>query len=173
MAYKDQYIKTLPEIPDIYVGSPWGTGKTYALEKLNTPQNVSMLVVSTRHSYSNAITTRLNLESYCDIDGPIHLSLSNFFELIYNASRIIALDNDLTDRNIEWIKTLRPNKTFTVIHNTYQPQKDKTFRLAPFEERRSASLICHERRDVQGSVRGLRNDFPELRIKEYHGGSNL
>ncbi|CAG8576087.1 12287_t:CDS:2 [Gigaspora rosea] len=248
MAYKDQYIKTLPEIPDIYVGSPWGTGKTYALEKLNTPQNVSMLVVSTRHSYSNAITTRLNLESYCDIDGPIHLSkhqrvvcqveslhrvtdkcecrekckcpktpyilildeivsiiaqtgscfkgaylsLSNFFELIYNASRIIALDNDLTDRNIEWIKTLRPNKTFTVIHNTYQPQKDKTFRLAPdretvltelwdwgkqmsslpFEERRSASLICHERRDVQGSVRGLRNDFPELRIKEYHGGSN-
>src|SRR6185369_2964977 len=28
---------------------------------------------STRHSYSNAVTTRLNLKSYCDIDGDINL----------------------------------------------------------------------------------------------------
>jgi len=44
------------------------------------------------------------------------------------------MDNDLTDLNIEWIKNLRRNKLFSVIHNTYQPQKGKTFRLVPNKE---------------------------------------
>ncbi|RIA91902.1 hypothetical protein C1645_821355, partial [Glomus cerebriforme] len=35
-----------------------------------------------------------------------------------------------------------------------------------------ASLICHLRKDVQGIVRALKTDFPELWIKEYHGKSN-
>ncbi|RIB18313.1 hypothetical protein C2G38_2036999 [Gigaspora rosea] len=38
----------------------------------------------------------------------------------------------------------------------------------PFEKRKSASLICHLRKDMQGIVYALRTDFPELRIKEYH-----
>ncbi|CAI2199953.1 4609_t:CDS:2, partial [Funneliformis geosporum] len=87
---------------------------------------------------------------------------------------------------------LRKDKPFSIIHNTYQPQKDKLFRLAPnketvlaelwdwakkmsllpFENRKSASLICHLRKDVQGIVRALKTDFPELRIKEYHGKSD-
>ncbi|CAG8621413.1 9685_t:CDS:1 [Paraglomus occultum] len=41
-----------------------------------------------------------------------------------------------------------------------------------FDERKSASLICHLRKDVQGIVRALRTDFPELRIKNYHGKSD-
>ena len=98
------------------------------------------------------------------------------------------MNNDLTDLNIEWIKALRKDKPFSIIHNTFQPQKGKTFRLAPNKEtvlaelwdwargiaslpsdkRTSASLICHFRKDVQGIVRALKADFPELRIKEYH-----
>ncbi|CAG8811699.1 12046_t:CDS:2, partial [Gigaspora rosea] len=42
----------------------------------------------------------------------------------------------------------------------------------PFEKRKSASLICHLRKDMQGIVYALRTDFPELRIKEYHGKSD-
>ncbi|CAG8749099.1 13524_t:CDS:2, partial [Cetraspora pellucida] len=36
------------------------------------------------------------------------------------------------------------------------------------KKRKNASLICHERRNIQGIVRALRADFPELHIKEYH-----
>ncbi|GES73971.1 putative helicase [Rhizophagus clarus] len=102
------------------------------------------------------------------------------------------MDNDLTDLNIEWIKALRKDKLFSIIHNTYHPQEGKTFRLAPnketvlaelwdwakrmsllpFENRTSASLICHLRKDVQGIIRALKTDFPELQIKEYHGKSD-
>ncbi|CAI2196400.1 5976_t:CDS:2, partial [Funneliformis geosporum] len=44
--------------------------------------------------------------------------------------------------------------------------------LLPFENRKSASLICHLRKDLQGIVRALKTEFPELRIKEYHGKSD-
>ena len=92
------------------------------------------------------------------------------------------MNNDLTDLNIKWIRTLRKNRVFSIIHNTYQPQEGKTFRLAlnketvlaelwdwakqmsslPFENQKSASLICHLRKDVQGIVRALKTDFSEL-----------
>jgi|SRR6266542_3679280 len=42
-----------------------------------------------------------------------------------------------------------------------------------FENRKSASLICHLRKDVQGIVRILKTDFLELQIKEYHDKSDL
>lgn len=244
--YKEQYVKPLPEEGDVYVGSPWETGKTYTLEHLTIPDGVNLLVLSTRHTYSSAVTTRLNLKSYTDIDGNINLpdhqrvvcqieslhriinkcrcekkckcspipydlwldeivsiiaqahthlagqSREDLYKLIQEARRIIVMDNDLTDLNIEWIKNLRRNKLFSVIHNTYQPQKGKTFRLVPnketvlaelwewgkvmsllpYEERESASLICHLRRDVQGITRALIRDFPTLRIKRYHGKSD-
>ncbi|CAI2199847.1 18284_t:CDS:2, partial [Funneliformis geosporum] len=185
-------------------------------------------VLSTRHSYSNAVTTRLNLKSYCDIDGNINLpnhkrvvcqieslyritnnckcnkkckcppiqydlwldeivsiiaqvqshlvsqSIEKLYKLIQEARRIIVMDNDLTDLNIEWIKTLRKDIPLSIIHNTYQPQKDwaKHMSSLPFENRTSMSLICHLRKDVQGIIRALKTDFPELRIKEYHGKSD-
>ena len=56
------------------MGSPWETGKTYILENLSIPDDVNLLVLSTWHSYSNAVTTKLNLKSYCDINGNINLS---------------------------------------------------------------------------------------------------
>ncbi|PKB92954.1 hypothetical protein RhiirA5_442821 [Rhizophagus irregularis] len=102
------------------------------------------------------------------------------------------MDNDLINLNIEWIKALRKDIPLSIIHNTYQLQKGKTFRLAsnketiltelwnwakqmsllPFENWKSASLICHLRKDLQEIVRALKTDFPELRIKEYHGKSD-
>ncbi|GES92780.1 hypothetical protein GLOIN_2v1777834 [Rhizophagus clarus] len=244
--YEERYVRPLPNESDIYVGSPWETGKTYVLENLTISDDVNLLVLSTRHSYSNAVTTRLNLKSYCDIDGNINLpdhkrvvcqieslhritnnckcnkkckclpiqydlwldeivsiiaqaqshlagqSIEKLYKLIQDARRIIVMDNDLTDLNIEWIKALRKNIPLSIIHNTYQPQKGKTFRLAPNKEtvlaelwewakqmsllpsenRTSASLICHLRKDVQGIVRSLKTAFPELRIKEYHGKSD-
>ncbi|CAI2190367.1 8963_t:CDS:2 [Funneliformis geosporum] len=44
--------------------------------------------------------------------------------------------------------------------------------LLPFENWKSASLICHFRKDLQEIVRALKTDFPELQIKEYHGKSD-
>ncbi|CAB4374988.1 unnamed protein product [Rhizophagus irregularis] len=244
--YKERYVRPLLNEGDIYVRSPWETGKTYVLEHLTISDDVNLLVLSTRHSYSNAVTTKLNLKSYCDIDGNINLpdhkrvvcqieslhritnnckcskkckcspiqydlwldeivsiiaqaqshlagqSIEKLYKLIQEARRIIVMDNDLTDLNIEWIKAFRKDIPLSIIHNTYQPQKGKTFRLAPnketvlaelwewakqmsllpFENRTSASLICHLRKDVQGIVRTLKTDFPELRIKEYHGKSD-
>ena len=58
---------------DIYVESPWKIGKTYVLEHLIISDDVNLLVLSTCYFYLNAITTRLNLKSYCDIDGNINL----------------------------------------------------------------------------------------------------
>ncbi|CAB4390584.1 unnamed protein product [Rhizophagus irregularis] len=244
--YEKRYVRQLPNEGDIYVGSPWETGKTYVLKHLTISDVVNLLVLSTRHSYSNAVTTRLNLKSYCDIDGNINLpdhkrvvcqieslhritnnckcskkckcppiqydlwldeivsiiaqtqshlagqSIEKLYKLTQEARCIIVMDNDLTDLNIEWIKALRKDIPFSIIHNTYQLQKGKTFRLAPnketvltelwnwakqmsslpFENRKSASLICHLRKDLQGIVRALKTDFPELRIKEYHGKSD-
>src|SRR2546429_7770421 len=95
------------------------------------------------------------------------------------------MDNDLTDLNIEWIKTLRKDKPFSIIHNTYQSQKGKTVRLAPnkesvlaelwnwakqisslpFENRKSASLICHLRKDLQGLFVLLRPIFQNYGLR--------
>ncbi|POG70163.1 hypothetical protein GLOIN_2v1776239 [Rhizophagus irregularis DAOM 181602=DAOM 197198] len=176
--YNERYVRPLPNEDDIYVGSPWETGKTYILKNLAIPNDVNLLVLSTRHSYSNAVTTRLNLKSYCDIDGninlpdhkrvvcqieslhritnnckcnkkckclPIHYdlwldeivsiiaqaqsrlagqSIEKLYKLIQDARRIIVMDNDLTDLNIEWIKALRKDRVFSIIHNTYQPQEE-------------------------------------------------
>ena len=55
--YKKRYVRPLPNESDIYVGSPWETGKTYVLEHLTISDDVNLLVLSTRHSYSNAVTT--------------------------------------------------------------------------------------------------------------------
>ncbi|CAJ0836503.1 15393_t:CDS:2 [Entrophospora sp. SA101] len=245
--YEKQYVEPLPKEGDVYVGSPWETGKTYTLEHLTIPDGVNLLALSTRHTYSSAVTTRLNLKSYCDIDTkdinlpdhqrvvcqieslhriinkckcekkckcpPIPYDLwldevvsvnsqahtrlagqsrEQLYKLIQEARRIIVMDNDLTDLNIDWIKSLRKGKQFSVIHNTYQPQKGKLFHLSPNketllselwnwarkmsalkpEERKSASVICHLRYDLKGIVSALRDDFPELRIKEYHGESD-
>jgi hypothetical protein len=119
-------------------------------------------------------------------------SIEKLYKLIQEARRIIVMDNDLTDLNIEWIKALHKDIPLSIIHNTYQPQKGKTFCLAPnketvlaelwdwakqmsllpFENRRSASLICHLRKDVQGIIRTLKTDFSELRIKKYYSKSD-
>ena len=168
--YEERYVRPLPDEGDIYVGSPWETGKTYVLEHLTIADDVNLLVLSTRHSYSNAVTTRLNLKSYCDVDGNINLpdhkrvvcqieslhritnnckcskkckcspiqydlwldeivsiiaqaqshlagqSIEKLYKLIQEARRIIVMDNDLTDLNIEWIKALRKNIPFSIIH---------------------------------------------------------
>ncbi|CAG8481769.1 3609_t:CDS:2 [Cetraspora pellucida] len=150
--YEKQYVEPLLKEGDVYVGSPWEIGKTYTLEHLTIPDGINLL-------------TR----------------------------QIIAMNNDLTDLNIEWIKNLHRNKLFSVIHNIYQFQKGKTFRLAsnketvlaelwewakqmsslPSNEQKSASLICHLRKDVQEIVHALRINFPELHIKNYHDKSDL
>ncbi|CAI2199626.1 6657_t:CDS:2, partial [Funneliformis geosporum] len=166
-------------------------------------------VLSTRHSYSNAVTTRLNLKSYCDIDGNINLpdhkrvvcQIKSLHRITNNCKcnkkckcRLSQYDLWLDEivSIIAQAQALRKDKLFSIIHNTYQPQKGKTFRLAPnkesilvelwdwakqtsllpFENRKSASLICHLRKDLQGIVRALKTEFPELRIKEYHGKSD-
>jgi hypothetical protein len=48
----------------------------------------------------------------------------------------------------------------------------KQMSALPFEKRTSGALICHCRKDVQAIVYSLRNKYPELRIKEYHGKSD-
>ncbi|RGB25504.1 hypothetical protein C1646_771644 [Rhizophagus diaphanus] len=101
--YEERYVRPLSNEGDIYV------------------------VLSMRHSYSNAVTTRLNLKSYCDIDGNINLP---------------------------------------------DHKRAKNTSSLPFENRTSASLICHLRKNIQGIVHILKTDFPELRIKKYHDKSD-
>ncbi|GES97002.1 hypothetical protein GLOIN_2v1821835 [Rhizophagus clarus] len=45
--YEKRYIKLLPDKEDIYVDSPWETGKTYILEHLTISDNVNLLVLFT------------------------------------------------------------------------------------------------------------------------------
>ncbi len=71
--YEERYVRPLSNEGDIYVRSSWEIGKTYVLEHLTISDDVNLLVLSTRHFYSNAITIRLNLKSYCDIDNNINL----------------------------------------------------------------------------------------------------
>ncbi|RHZ86864.1 hypothetical protein Glove_43g11 [Diversispora epigaea] len=73
----------------------------------------------------------------------------------------------------------------TVEHKTFRltPNKEtvlvelwewaKVMSSLPYKERKSASLICHLRGDVQGITRALIREFPTLRIKKYHGKSDL
>ncbi|CAI2185961.1 7474_t:CDS:2 [Funneliformis geosporum] len=172
--YEERYVRPLPNKGDIYVGSPWETGKTYILEYLTISDDVNLLVLFTRHFYSNAVTTRLNLKSYCNINVSIITqaqsrlagqSIEKLYKLIQEARRIIVMDNDLTDLNIEWIKILQ-----TVLAELWDWAKQMI--SLSFEKRKSALLICHLRKDVQGIVRALKTDFSELRIKEYYGESD-
>ncbi|CAI2194834.1 14648_t:CDS:2, partial [Funneliformis geosporum] len=59
-----------------------------------------------------------------------------------------------------------------LISNGLRPFAKQTS-LLPFENHKSASLICHLRKDLQGIVHALKTEFPELGIKEYHGKSDL
>ncbi|CAI2195956.1 12865_t:CDS:2, partial [Funneliformis geosporum] len=96
---------------------------------LTISDDINLLVLSTRHFYSNAVTTRLNLKSYYDIDGNINLpdhkrvvyqieslhlsiiaqvqsrlaeqSIEKLYKLIQEARSIIVIDNNLTDLNIK------------------------------------------------------------------------
>ncbi|CAI2187684.1 17197_t:CDS:2 [Funneliformis geosporum] len=71
--YEERYVRQFPNEGDIYMGSPWETGKIYIFKNLAISDDVNLLVLFTHHSYSNAITTRLNLKLYCDIDSNINL----------------------------------------------------------------------------------------------------
>jgi len=45
--YEERYVRPLFNEGDIYVKSPWETGKTYILENLSIPNDVNLLVLST------------------------------------------------------------------------------------------------------------------------------
>ncbi|RHZ87770.1 hypothetical protein Glove_30g135 [Diversispora epigaea] len=165
--YEEQYVKPLPEKGDIYVGSPWETGKTYTLEHLTIPETINLFALSTRHTYSSAVTVRLNLKFYYDIETkdinlpdhqrvvcqieslhriinkckcekkckcpPIPYDLwldevvsvntgrlkEHLYKLIQEARCIIVMDNDLTDLNIGWIKSLRRAYHFLYINSMF------------------------------------------------------
>ncbi|PKY51949.1 hypothetical protein RhiirA4_469287 [Rhizophagus irregularis] len=206
--YEERYVRPLPDEGDIYVGSPWETGKTYVLEHLTIADDRVVCQIESLHRIAN--NCKCNKKCKCPpiqydlwLDEIVSIiaqaqsrlagqSIEKLYKLIQEARQIIVMDNDLTNLNIEWIKALRKDKLFSIIHNTFQPQKGKTFCLTPnkeivlaelwgwarqisslpSEKRTSASLICHLRKDVQGIVRALKTDFPELRIKEYHGKSD-
>jgi hypothetical protein len=90
--YKEKYVKPLSEKGDIYVGSPWETGKTYTLEHLNIPENVNVLMLSTRHTFSDAVSKRLNLVSYLDIDG--NINLPNHKRVVCQIESLHRITND-------------------------------------------------------------------------------
>ncbi|CAI2171778.1 15816_t:CDS:2 [Funneliformis geosporum] len=73
---KENFVK-VPGFPKAFLKFPsWvkyneplsETGKTYVLKHLTISDDVNLLVLSTCYSSSNAVTTRLNLKLYCDID---------------------------------------------------------------------------------------------------------
>src|SRR5436305_12408787 len=60
----------------------------------------------------------------------VEQSIEKLYKLIQKTRHIIVMNNDLTDLNIKWIKPLCKDRPFSIIHNTYQPQNGKIFRLA-------------------------------------------
>ncbi|KAG0364661.1 hypothetical protein BGX24_004509, partial [Mortierella sp. AD032] len=57
--------------------------------------------------------------------GNMHnLNLQVFERLIRRATRVIALDADLCDEEVEIMKSLRIRGDFIVWNNTFQQQKD-------------------------------------------------
>ncbi|KAF0562285.1 superfamily I DNA and RNA helicases: PROVISIONAL [Gigaspora margarita] len=142
--YEERYVKSLPKESDVYIGLPWGMGKTYTLEHLTIPDAINLLALSTRHTYPSTVRNGLN-----------------HFEVVSNFQLSITLTNPQKGKTFR----LAPNRE-TVLAELWNWAKQMS--TLPFEKRKSASLICHVRKDVQGIVYALRRDFPELRIKEYH-----
>ncbi|CAG8720354.1 9835_t:CDS:2, partial [Cetraspora pellucida] len=196
--YEERYMKPLSKENDIYIESCWEIEKTYAIENLNIPKNTNLLVVSTRHIYSDAITTRLNLKSYCNIDGPINLreyqrvvcQIESLHRITSKCKcnkkckcspnpYILVLDEIVsiiaqTQTCLSGLSISLANFSELITQaERVIPQKGKTFCLAsdketvlielwgwakqmsslPFEERKSMTLICHERRNIQEAKR--------------------
>ncbi|CAG8737742.1 8694_t:CDS:2, partial [Cetraspora pellucida] len=63
---------------------------------------------------------------------------------------------------------INPSKLSTTLTNLR-----KQISLLPFDKQKSASLICHLRKNVQEIICALKTDFPGLCIKNYHSKSNL
>ncbi|CAI2184557.1 1934_t:CDS:2, partial [Funneliformis geosporum] len=161
--------------------------KTYILEHLTISDNVNLLVLFTRHSYSKSVTTRLNLKSYCDIDG--NINLSDHKRVVCQIESLHHITNNCKcNKKCKCLPIQYDLWLDEIVSIIAQPQKGKIFHLAPnkeivlaelwdwakqmislsFEERKSASLICYLRKDIQGIVCALKTDFSELIIKEYH-----
>ncbi|RIA93587.1 hypothetical protein C1645_819219 [Glomus cerebriforme] len=177
--YEERFVRPLPNEGDIYVRSPWETRKTYILENLldlksycdidgniNLPDHKRVVcqIESLHHIVNKCKCNKkckchssqydLWLDEIVSIiaQAQSHLagqSIEKLYKLVQDARHIIVIDNDLIDLNIEWIKVLRKDKLFSIIHNTFHPQKD-----------------------IQGIIRVLKTDFSELQIKEYHGKSD-
>ncbi|CAI2197198.1 15011_t:CDS:2, partial [Funneliformis geosporum] len=149
---------------------------------LTISDDINLLVLSTRHFYSNAVTTRLNLKSYYDIDGNINLpdhkrvvyQIESLHCITNNLSIIAQVQSRLAEQSIEKLyKLIQEARTYnkeTVLAKLWDWVK-KMFSL-PFESWKSALFICHLRKDIQGIIRVLKTDFPELRIKKYYGKSD-
>ncbi|GBB95613.1 hypothetical protein RclHR1_25770003 [Rhizophagus clarus] len=173
--YDERYVRLLPDEGDIYVGSPWETGKTYVLEHLTISDDVNLLVLSTRYSYSNAVT-RLNLKSYCNIDSninlPDHKRVVCQIESLHRITNNCKCNKKCKCSPSQYDLWL--DEIVSIIAQAQAELWDWVRRISslPSDKRTSASLICHLRKDVQGIVRALKTDFPELRIKEYHGKSD-
>ncbi|CAI2174339.1 19043_t:CDS:2 [Funneliformis geosporum] len=69
--YEERYVRPLLNESDIYVISSWETKKTYVLKHLTISDDMNLLVLSTRHSYLNAVITRLNFKSYYNINETV------------------------------------------------------------------------------------------------------
>ncbi|CAG8672167.1 14546_t:CDS:10 [Cetraspora pellucida] len=173
--YKERYVKPLSKENDIYIGSRWGTGKTYAIENLNIPENTSLLIASTRHTYLDAITSRLNLKSYCDIDGPINLREHQ--RVVYHASHkcppnpyILVLDEILLI--ILQTQTCLSGLSISLANfSELITQAERDFDQIGNIQLSTTHTSSKKKKNIQDIVRALRADFLELRIKEYHGVS--
>ncbi|CAI2197280.1 4276_t:CDS:2, partial [Funneliformis geosporum] len=174
--YKERYIRPLSNEGDIYVGSPWKMGKTYVLEHLTISDDVNLLVLSTRHFYSNAVTIRLNLKSYCDINGninrPDHKRVVCQIVSLHRITNNCKYGKKCKYPPIQYDLWLDEIVSIIAQAQNHLADWAKKMSSLSFESWKSASLICHLRKDVQGIVHALKTDFPELQIKEYHSKSD-
>ncbi|CAI2189283.1 3688_t:CDS:2 [Funneliformis geosporum] len=149
--YEERYVRPLLNESDIYVISSWETKKTYVLKHLTISDDMNLLVLSTRHSYLNAVITRLNFKSYYNING--NINLPDHKRVVCQIESLHQITNNCKCAELwDWAKKMTS---------------------LPIENWKSASLICYLRKDVQGIVCALKTDFSELRIKEYHGELDL
>ncbi|CAH1761321.1 10791_t:CDS:2 [Entrophospora sp. SA101] len=142
-------------VSSTYYAAVSETIKIHALEHLSIPDAISLLAMPTQHIYSDASKCH---EKYKSSKNPYILVLgeivsiivqsqsrfkgsSAFLELIYQAGKIIVLNSDFTDRNIEWNKHLVQSRISQLAIKPCNFRKDKAFRLASNKE--IALTECH------------------------------
>ncbi|CAG8459716.1 640_t:CDS:2 [Cetraspora pellucida] len=166
--YEERYIKPLSKENDIYIGSCWGMRKTYAIENLNIPENTKHQRVVCWVESLHRITNKCKCDKKCrSLDHASHKCPPNPYILVLDEILLIILQ---TQTCLSGLSISLANFS-ELITQAERLQKGKIFRLA--SDKKTVLIELWGWAKQMTSLPFEKADFPELRIKEYHGKSDL